>query len=171
MTYVGIDYGFGKTNIDPNTMIRYGIIPAHSLDSWVYEELEPDYGKPHCPNCGDPIRESVEFMNDNADRDYYCSECDQSFWSEECFPDSPLCHVLDKDGYIGEMDEMGDIFLVRSKYYTLAQFCSPCAPGAGYILNHTPEGVKTYCFNHDWFEEGKTPYPVYSVETGELVTP
>jgi len=26
-----------------------------------------------------------------------------------------------------------------------------------------------YCFGHDWFEDGKAPYPVYSVETGELV--
>lgn len=30
-------------------------------------------------------------------------------------------------------------------------------------------GVMTYCFNHDWFDSGKAPYPVYSVKTGELV--
>ena len=67
-----------------------------------------------------------------------------------------------------------DIFVCKSPYFTYAQFCSPCAPGAGYLLNPLTEpdpGNKAYCFGHDWFESGKAPYPVYSVETGELVRP
>jgi hypothetical protein len=26
---------------------------------------------------------------------------------------------------------------------------------------------KAYCLGHDWFDDGRAPYPVYSVETGE----
>jgi hypothetical protein len=32
-------------------------------------------------------------------------------------------------------------------------------------------GVRTYCLGHDWFEDGKAPYPVYRVDNGELVLP
>jgi hypothetical protein len=58
-----------------------------------------------------------------------------------------------------------------SPFYTFAQFCSPCVPGAGNLDNAMDEGVKTYCLGHDWFESGKAPYPVYSVTSGELVDP
>jgi hypothetical protein len=86
---------------------------------------------------------------------------------------------------------IGDIMIIKSPYYTYAQFCSPCAPGAGYLMNwfkmengYSPETLgieqfekmaqaagfpKVYCFGHDWFGNGIAPYPVFNVETGELV--
>ena len=34
---------------------------------------------------------------------------------------------------------------------------------------YADRGAKTYCLGHDWFEDGKAPYLVYSVETGKEV--
>lgn len=144
MNNAGIDYGRGQTNIDFKTGIRYGVIPVHALDSWIYEELEAYYGTP----------EELEELED-SDWDFM----------------EPLSFTLNINGYTGEMGDSQDIFLTDSKYYTLAKFCSPCAAGAGYLLDHIPDGVKTYCFGHDYFEGGVAPYPVYSVETGEIVEP
>jgi len=67
-----------------------------------------------------------------------------------------------------------EIMITKSPYFTYAQFCSPCAPGAVYLMNWLPksnpvENNRGYCFGHDWFESGKVPYPVYSVKTGKLV--
>ena len=41
--------------------------------------------------------------------------------------------------------------------------------GAGYLLS---EGnVKSYCFSHNWFNEGKAPYKVFEVATHKEVLP
>lgn len=41
MSYQGIDYGLGKTNIDTKTGIRYGVISQHSiLQAWA-DSSEP----------------------------------------------------------------------------------------------------------------------------------
>lgn len=160
----GIDYGLGKTNIDLSNGIRYGVIPVNDLDSWIYEELEAEYGDPACPKCGDVVSDSDSGM------DYFCDNCDEEFLSHECYPDEPFSHTLNKDGYSAEMGgDCVDLFIFRSLYYTKAQFCSPCAPGACYLRNDTPEGEKAYCLGHDYFVDGKAPYPVYSVETDKLV--
>lgn len=81
----------------------------------------------------------------------------------------PLSFVYDGDGYTAESDDYGDIFITKSPYYTTCAFCSPCAPGAGDVMATREDGIKTYCFDHDWFEGGKAPYPVYSVKTGKEV--
>ena len=178
--YPGIDYGCGQTNVDKQTGIRYGVISPNELgDAW-YEQSEAYYGKPHCPNCGNEADEPGEFGETFADGrpedysheehecdDYVCVHCKHFFGSESAFGDEPVSHFVDADGYRAECGD-GDIFISKSPYYTHAQFCSPCAPGAGYLMNHCPEGPKTYCFGHEWFEEG-APYPVYRVDTGELV--
>lgn len=137
----GIDYGFGKTNVDLETGIRYGVIPNHRL-AWI-EDFEPFYGTEE--ELSEVSEEEFEFFD-------------------------PVCWILEAAEYQAQMGDV-DTFIFKSPYYTLAQFCSPCAPGAGYILNHTSEGVKAYCFGHDFFAEGVAPYPVYSVETGKLVSP
>jgi hypothetical protein len=172
MTDRGIDYGLGRTNIDLETGIRYGVICIKDLNpDWSYEAFEPEYGDPSCPNCGGSVCESCDTDADNAGRDYFCGECDESFWSDHCFPESPIANILDDGEYKAQLDEYNDIFLFESPYYTLAQFCSPCAPGAGHLGNPTPNGVKTYCLGHDWFEGGKAPYPVYCIKTGKLINP
>ena len=53
--------------------------------------------------------------------------------------------------------------ILKSDYYTHAQFCSPCVPGAGNLDSPCDSGEKAYCLGHDWFEDGIAPYPVYRV--------
>ena len=81
----------------------------------------------------------------------------------------PLSFSFEGDGYLAECGDDGDIFITKSPFYTLCAFCSPCAPGAGYLMDSRKDGVKAYCFGHDWFEDGKAPYPVYDVKTGRIV--
>ena len=83
----------------------------------------------------------------------------------------PISFIYAEDGYEAECGDDGDIFITKSPYFTYAAFCSPCAPGAGHLRSYRPDGVKTYCFGHDWFENGKAPYPVFMVDTGEKREP
>lgn len=174
----GIDYGLGQTNIDTETGIRYGVISLHSLDSWIYEELEPEYGDACCPSCGTETRDSDEFEDPKSEfrnpkfKEQYCDVCEEYFWSEECYPDSPHSHTLDKNGYSAETDmDCINLFVYKSLYFTRAKYCSPCVPGAGDLNSPCSDGAKAYCLGHDYFEGDKAPYPVYSVETGEEVLP
>jgi hypothetical protein len=192
--YAGIDYGMGRTNIDKENGIRYGVVSLHALTEFASEDFEADYGDPHCPKCGneaetipshtesDPSgegkwvsvvqdipEEMAEWENDGIG-EYACRSCKWLFDGDEAFGDEPIGYTLDKDGYKATLDEYNDVFLVKSPYYTHAQFCSPCAPGAGHLENPCESGPKTYCFGHDWFDGGKAPYPVYDVKTDELVT-
>lgn len=190
--YAGIDYGLGQSNVDKSNGIRYGVIPQHEvLQAWA-DSSEPYYGKPHCPHCGneaverhckveqlengvavtidDEAREEYE-PNKYGFGEYACDDCKRLLSSDDVWPDSPLSFSYQEKGYAAECGEDGDIFIVKSPFFTRAQFCSPCAPGAGYLMNPCEDGPKSYCFGHDWFDDGKAPYPVYSVETGEQVEP
>jgi hypothetical protein len=104
--------------------------------------------------------------------DYACDSCRLLFDGEDAYGDEPLSFTLDDGEYKAEQGSDGDIFIFSSPYYTYAQFCSPCAPGACYLMNPTDtDGPKAYCFSHDWFDGGKAPYPVYRVSDGTLVEP
>lgn len=187
--YPGIDYGFGKTNIDRETGIRFGVINMNcpSLHEFVWDYVEPDYGEPACPECGNAVTdcdtvEDVETADDSAEEskslryyskgscaDFICESCKLLIDSSDAYGDEPNVHVLDGDGYAGYVDSYNDLLITKSPYYTHAQFCSPCAPGAGHLENACESGPKTYCLGHDWFQKGQTPYPVYEVATGKLV--
>lgn len=167
-TYKGIDYGLGKTNRNSETGIRNGVISQNYVGQAWFDSSEAYYGKPHCPECGSELPEDV---NDGDT----CQCGNHIKWvGEECFGDEPISHYYEQNGYSAECGESGDIFVCKSPYFTYAQFCSPCAPGACYLTNALDEpddNNKAYCFGHDWFDDNKAPYPVYSVETGELVNP
>lgn len=166
MGNAGIDYGRGMTNIDHETGIRYGVISMHEVTQAWYDSSEANFG---------------------------CEDCDEKENGEDCcFDCSPMSYDYDGDGYSASCGEDGDIFILKSPFYTYCQFCSPCAPGAGYLLNffnpgngYSPETlgtkqykdmaenagfIRAYCFGHDWFEDNKAPYPVFSVATGELIS-
>lgn len=178
--YAGIDYSLGQSNFDKKTGIHYGVIQLDSLSEWAIEDFEADYGDPHCPECGGDVK-SVDdaSLPDTEDweqarhecEEYACESCKYVFGSESAFPEEAVEYVLDKDGYVASLDGYNDVFILKSPYYTHAQFCSPCAPGAGHLDNPCAAGPKTFCFGHDWFEGSWAPYPVYSVATGELVVP
>lgn len=161
----GIDYGMGQTNLNRETGIRFGVIPMNDLNEWAWEDFEADYPDPECPECGLDCHASES-------RDYACPGCGKCFWSHDVLPDEPSGWSLDDGQYKAEVHSDGDCFIIRSPYYTHAQFCSPCAPGACYLRNPTDEsGPRAYCFGHDWFEGGQAPYPVYCVTTGLPVEP
>lgn len=169
----GIDYGMGQTNIDKENGIRYGVIPMNSL-AWADEAFEPWYGDPTCPKCGGKVVDSSGIEDEqfvDSPRDYFCHQCNETFYSDRCFGDDPLGYTLDDGEYKAEGHSDGDVFVTKSPYFTRAQFCSPCAPGACHLENPMGDGERAYCFGHDWFENEVAPYPVYSVTTGELVLP
>ncbi|MCP4537799.1 MAG: hypothetical protein GY832_11700 [Chloroflexi bacterium] len=180
-TYKGIDYGMGQTNIDAENGIRYGVISVNRLNEWAYEDFEADYGDPCCPKCGNEAKDYSDYPGESDDEmdtwehaehecdDYICCDCQYVFGSESAYGEEPVGHTLDKDGYRGCLDSHNDVMLTKSPYFTHAQFCSPCVPGAGHMENPCPDGPQTYCFGPDWFDGDKAPYPVYSVETGNLV--
>jgi rubredoxin len=164
----GIDYGGGITNIDTKTGIRYGVICQNEvLQAWA-DSSEAYYGNPddvECPKCG--MCTSAENWGDSVE----CLKCGNVFEAELGDFAEPISFFLDDGELIAECFEDGDIFITASPYYTTCEFCSPCAPGAGYVINTRKDGVKAYCFGHDWFDNGKAPYPVYSVQTGKRVKP
>lgn len=175
-TNKGIDYGNGRTNISQSG-IRFGVINQNEvLQAWA-DSSEPDYGSPHCPKCGNEVKaakgEYARYEHAKHEcADYVCHSCKYVFGSESAYGDSPNGYTYDRDGYKAQCGEDGDIFILASPYFTYAQFCSPCAPGACYLMNALDEPIennKAFCFGHDWFDDGKAPYPVYSVETGELI--
>lgn len=195
--YIGINYaGPGSTtNMDPETGIRYGVVPHHELGQSWYDDSKGNYGDPKCPECEGEAEDIVSFQNEHPEVDldewrvfsrwdteeYVCAVCELIFGPESAFPEYPFSFYYDDryddGGLLAEQSgDDPDIFVMKSPYFTYAQFCSPCAPGACYLLNwldgnNAEENNRAYCFGHDWFKEGIAPYPVYDVETGELVNP
>lgn len=209
MTYNGIDYGLGQTNIDHETGIRYGVIHAGEI-AWWNEQSEPEYSDTYyCPKCGnemynlekdgdvenlkdiirkempeaeisemtaidiaDYLLDTIGYGRDEYASDYslVCPSCEYITGADglDFQETEPIGFTYDSEGYQAfQSYDDPDIFVTKSPYYTLAQFCSPCAPGAGYLMDRGT--VKAYCFGHDWFEGGTAPYPVYDVKTGKRV--
>ena len=147
----GIDYGRGKTNIDLKTGIRYGVISSHEvLQAWA-EDSEGVYFY-SCGHCGHEFGDNPpEFEKEEME---YCPFCGGELEWEDM---EPIGFKYDREGY--EASQGHDdpaIFILESPFYTLCRFCSPCAPGAGDIMASIPNGIKAYCFGHDWFEKMPT---------------
>lgn len=174
-TYTGIDYAAGTgTNTDKDTGIRYGVISQNSL---MAEALDDIY-----THGRDLSHEQAEADLKSALRrtleDYFHGErlnhaVDNAFdaidgWADNFDGSGPYYYEADETV---QTMENGELWVFKSLYFTHAQFCSPCMPGAGNLDTHCPDGPRTYCLGHDWFDGGKAPYPVYSVATGELIQP
>lgn len=182
----GIDYGMGTTNRDAKTGIRYGVISANSIMPECLDCVDFDYGDPACPKCGNIVFDATEDDSEDVDEngndvdhpqyghgcaDFFCSTCRHTLDSGDCYGDEPNGWSLTEDGYQLTSCLDNAVFVLASPYYTKAQFCSPCVPGAGNLDSADEDGIETYCLGHDWFEGNKAPYPVYSVATRELVEP
>lgn len=176
LTKAGIDYGFNATNRDPVNGIRYGVISANSVAQAWYESSNADYGDPTCPCCGNVVMEFEEMKHHqftsyrkHSCEDFACEGCEISLDAAEVYGDEPIGHSYEEEGYTVTTCLDNDLMIIKSPYYTFARFCSPCVPGAGNLDDHDENGVQTYCFGHDWFEDGKAPYPVFSVKDDKLV--
>jgi hypothetical protein len=177
-TAPGIDYGCGVTNVDGETGIRFGVIALNDLSGDAAEDIfthGEDVGyaaaideiKDSLQNGFRHVMESVGLKPDDND---LSDIADQIMQDQDWNYESSGPYEYEGEGLsLRTMSDNTELFVLKSPYYTHCQFCSPCAPGAGYLMNPCPDGPKTYCLGHDWFEDGKAPYPVYSVETGELV--
>jgi hypothetical protein len=181
-TYTGIDYGLGRTNIDTKSGIRFGVLPFHDVCQAWCDSSEGNYGEPNECTCNE-CKEVFFLSTANAANDnpiqwgdtVTCPECGEQMEVELPDCSEPICHEYEADGYkCSQGQDDCDIFILESPYFTYAQFCSPCAPGACYLrspLDQPNENNKCFCLGHDWFDDGKAPYDVYSVETGMLVNP
>jgi len=175
----GIDYsGPGATcNRDPETGIRYGLIPLHSLGDEALEEFESIYVA-RCPHCGDEIPEDTHFTMRSVKRPggaitnvhaTDCPACGKLIREDDQYGDEADAQVCNLPEFNAHLDSSNDVWITKSPYFTRAAFCSPCAPGACYLNNPTDDGERCFCPGHDWFGDKPTPFPIYSVATGELV--
>jgi hypothetical protein len=171
-TYKGIDYSLGQSNFEAKTGIHYGVISQNSVASYFFDDVEYDYGKPTCPDCENELPDDIpDDMPDDIDCivDYYCPDCKKGFSSDYVFPEEPFGWHYKNEQYTLTDCLDTDIFILKSPFFTYAQFCSPCVPGAGNLDCPCESGPKTYCLGPDYFEDGKAPYPVYSIETGKRI--
>lgn len=178
----GIDYsGPGSTvNRDAETGIRYGIIPFGRLGEFAHESFEPEYDAA-CPSCGADWSDDIEFSlteakytdgSRRAGRFAVCPACEATIREDEQYGDEPSRQVCKEGGIEASLDSSGDAWFFKSPYFTRAAFCSPCAPGACYLINPCEDGERAYCPGPDWFDDDSpAPFPIYSVTTGELIKP
>jgi hypothetical protein len=162
MNAIGIDYGMGKTNRDEN--FHYGVISQNEvLQSWA-DSSEAIYPDPDtCETCHGigTIGQTDEAHGELQD----CSDCNGEGTITDDMTE-PIGFEYHADGYDCVCSDDGDIFIIKSPYFTYCAYCSPCAPGAGYLMSPNPAGIMAYCFGHDWFEDGKAPYPVFDCTNG-----
>jgi len=138
-------------NTDLKTGIHYGVISQNQvLQAWA-DSSEPFYHI-NCPYCGATLKKKFEAKR--------CPSCYKPLSENDFDCLEPSSFFIDDKEYLAECGEDGDIFILRSPFYTRCRLCSPCAPNAGYLLSPDPLGVEAYCFGDDWFEE---------VETGEEI--
>lgn len=197
-TYPGIDYsGNSLANQNIATGIHFGVISCHSLmPEAIHQNQEFDYGTPEeavdCPECDHCFHPPHASKWGDI---LACPNCGEEFELE--IPDmaEPCGWSIESDGcrVVNCLDN--DAMILESPYFTYAAYCSPCCPGAGNLDNPFPTDdpwtpfeepsdapywaqhaeshgfPKVYALSHDWFEGGKAPYPVFSVETGELAQP
>lgn len=181
--YAGIDYTLlnSSTNRNQETGIHYGLISLHSLSEYAIEDFEPDYGEPSCPKCGnsavdaelDGSHDTYEYAQYEC-ADYACEDCQYVFGGESAYSEEPIAWTYESTDYTLQLDNDNNVWVFNSSYYTYAQYCSPCMPGAGNL--DTPctsdcGAPRTYCLGHDWFENNTAPYPVYRVADDSLVQP
>lgn len=189
--YVGLDYSLGRSNFDPETGIHFGVISVNSVDLDLWSEAESIYPDPTCPKCGATVKPSDDELalfpadyDDEDDpldadgtpqwfdgKDFTCVPCKTCYWSDDVTAEEPIGHSYEDDGYKLTDCLDNDIMVLASPYYTHAQFCSPCVPGAGNLDTPVEDGPKTFALGHDWFEDNAAPYPLYRVSDNARVLP
>ncbi len=161
-------------NTDPETGIRYGVIPLRDLDHhFAYEEfynnsenLAMKEIKLELDEMFDPI---TEFIREHGlDKETEIRGLKGSIMEElfENWDESEDSRLYDHSGY--RMQLIGnDLFIAKSPYVTSGPQCSPCAPGAVYIADADGKnGLLAYCLPDEFFEGGKAPYKYFTIKEG-----
>lgn len=180
-SYAGIDYsGPGSTvNRDAETGIRYGVISQNSVSGYAMDDVFSNGEDEGFLSAKKDLVESLKNAILLAVEDYgSLSEdsaedmageiinSDDFQWADS---DESGPYSYESDGVSVQTTSNNDLWVFKSPLYTKAQFCSPCVPGAGNLNTYCENGPKTYCLPADWFEDGKAPYSIWSVETDELI--
>jgi len=175
----GIDYGMGQSNIDHETGIRYGVIPLHDLMPEAADDIFSNGDDVGYAAAIDEIKDGIESgfkqvlegLGLRPDDDELSDMADTIMQNQDVYIESSGPYEYSGDGYqLRTMSDNSELFVLKSKFYTRAQFCSPCAPGAGYLRNYCPDGPKVYCLGPDWFDKDGPPYfRIYRVDDDSLV--
>lgn len=186
-------------NMDLETGIHYGVVHQNKLSSYAIDDI--------IMNGDDAIYDNAKAEFEQRIRDAISEVLDDEYvdnsedlakqidvdtlidaWNESYQNDCH--HYVYSDGEFKlEMDDYGDIFVIKSPFITYCKACSPCAINAGYLTdsvtkeeyekdkdNHTGlctfyHGLKkAYCLPDDWFEGGKAPYEYFEVEKNDIIS-
>lgn len=166
----GIDYGMGKTNIDLETGFRFGVISSNRLASHAWDEItskgeDLDY-LDAMENLKSELSQAIKSVLEDYSISFDSAELADDIISgidiELCETGDCTRYGFDSDGLAFNVCSDGDIFVTKSPFYSLSSFCSPCAPGAGYL--ESEGNVKTYCLPPDWFDsDNPMPYQCFRV--------
>lgn len=192
--YPGLDYSLGLSNTDRDTGIRYGVISQNSVSPDAIDDMfTQGEDVAYDESLAEYLKTSrAEWVSDGNDEDDFDEDEAAQGFADNYSSDGGLNDIkFERDGYLLTGCLQSDVFVLRSPFFTFAQFCSPCVPGAGnldspfqsanvqdgldgtdYASEASEAGFpRVYCLGHDWFENSVAPYAVYSVETGNLVLP
>lgn len=180
--YIGIDYGLGQSNVDKETGIRFGMIAQNSLKPEALDDVfnGRDLGYENAEKeLKDKLRSALEdYYSDYKAPDSKGSRLDHAVDAAFDALDGWADNLESSGPYFYESEETlqttdrGELWVFKSPYFTYAQFCSPCVPGAGNLDNPCDPDAgapKTYCLGHDWFDDGKAPYRLWRVSDGAEV--
>jgi hypothetical protein len=157
-------------NVDIDTGIHYGVIHVNRLEEFAWDTIQTDGIDIDYAEAQENLQSALQHAIKSVLEDY-----STSFDAKALAADiiGGLDFHIESTGdytryeYKGKDEEFtvgsdGDIFVTKSKFYTLCGRCSPCVPNAGYL---TSEGsLKTYCLGPDWFDgNNPIPYKVYKV--------
>lgn len=171
MTYIGIDYGMGISNRD--AVFHFGVISQHTPSQWIWDDFEGVYWH-GCPECETEFDDDTK-LEENEDGEECCPTCghteddDSNWYGDEAMYEK--YNNSDPNYEISYSETLNCFFVEKSPYFTKAVYCSPCAPGAADLDSPNKDGVDCYCLGADFFDkDSPCPYPIYSVETGELIS-
>lgn len=151
---IGIDYGMGKTNIDIRKGIRYGVVSQNEIDLSYWCDNQEFHYTYSCPSCSTVLKKGQDAK--------VCPSCRRRLDESDFDCLDPDYFFYKKNGYyIQQSYDDTDLFILKSPFYTRCAYCSPCAPGAGYIMSTNKLGPRVYCLGPEFFEDGKNPYPMW----------
>lgn len=188
MSKAGIDYGFGLSNVDKETGIRYGVIHQNKISPYAFEDIINNGVDVDFESLKEDLQSSLEaaIRHELEERGLWSKRHspgnDPEQMAEEIvdnlewggYEGTGDCtrYEYNEDGYLLKTCSDGDIFVLKSNFVTRGPYCSPCAPGAVYLNDATgdEEMALSYCLDSSWFDEDyPCPYPVFEKETMRCV--
>lgn len=178
-TYAGLNYaGHSGANQDKATGIHYGVIPSNSLSPFALDDIYSNGTDLNYESWKEEVKTSVQSSVESALDSFMLSSQARrlaeaateavmdSDWLGEGYESNGESSYLYEDGDLKiQLCSDGDIFVIKSPFVCNAQYCSPCAPGAGYLPNPCDSGPVCYCLPEDWFDsENPCPYSPRPVE-------